>query len=311
MKQAIIDIGSNSMRLTLYEVNGAKFKIFFKEKIMAGLAGYIENGVLSAEGIECAYTGLLDFREMLETLGIERVAIFATASLRNIKNTQEAVTAIKVATGYTVEVIGGEEEASFGYLGAMLEINLPDGVFVDIGGASTEIVPFENGQMLAAASFEVGSLSLYRECVKNILPGGGSLKRIRKTIAEKIDQKSFFPFAKQSPLVCVGGTARAALKLARKLYDLPIGCHSVSREQLESLCALLYRGDRTATELVLKLVPDRIHTLIPGMMILQHICALFQADEVIVSKYGVREGYLCRKIIQLEQNITPTPKTEN
>ena len=68
MKQAIIDIGSNSIRLTLYETQGRNFKILFREKIMARLAGYVESGSLSAEGTECTCAGLLTFRSILQTL---------------------------------------------------------------------------------------------------------------------------------------------------------------------------------------------------------------------------------------------------
>lgn len=116
MKQAIIDIGSNSIRLTLYETEGQSFKILFREKIMAGLAGYVEDGKLSAEGIECACAGLLTFRKILQTLQIENVCVFATASLRNISNTAMALSVIRAATGFSVEVISGEDEALFGYL---------------------------------------------------------------------------------------------------------------------------------------------------------------------------------------------------
>ena len=99
MKQAIIDIGSNSIRLTLYETENQSFRILFREKIMVGLAGYVENGKLSAEGIECACAGLLTFRSILQTLEIGRVSVFATASLRNISNTEHALSVIRAATG--------------------------------------------------------------------------------------------------------------------------------------------------------------------------------------------------------------------
>ena len=107
MKQAVIDIGSNSIRLTLYETENRDFKILFREKIMAGLAGYVEDGKLSAEGIECACTGLLTFRGVLQTLDIEHVSVFATASLRNISNTEQALSLIRAATGYSVQVVSG------------------------------------------------------------------------------------------------------------------------------------------------------------------------------------------------------------
>lgn len=166
MKQAIIDIGSNSIRLTLYETEGQSFKILFREKIMAGLAGYVEDGKLSAEGIECACAGLLTFCAILQTLAIDRISVFATASLRNISNTEQALSVIRAATGYSVEVISGEDEALFGYAGAMQELHLTGGAFLDIGGASTEIVTFEDGKPVDFASFPIGSLSLYRRCVK-------------------------------------------------------------------------------------------------------------------------------------------------
>ena len=171
MKQAIIDIGSNSIRLTLYETDGLSFKILFREKIMAGLAGYVEDGKLSAEGIECACAGLLTFRGILQTLAIDRISVFATASLRNISNTKQALSVIHAATGYSVEVISGEDEALFGYAGAMRELHLTGGAFLDIGGASTEIVTFEDGRPVDFASFPIGSLSLYRRCVKKFCRG--------------------------------------------------------------------------------------------------------------------------------------------
>ena len=307
MKQAIIDIGSNSIRLTLYETEHQNFKILFREKIVAGLVGYVEDGKLSAEGIECACAGLLTFRSILQTLEIERVSVFATASLRNISNTEQAVSVLRAATGYSVEVISGEEEALFGYVGAMQELHLSGGAFLDIGGASTEIVTFENSSPVDFASYSVGSLSLYRRCVKKILPGEGSLKRLRQEIAQTIDIDGS-TFTPRPLLVGVGGTARAALKLARHNYQISNDCRSITAEQLDGLCAFLCSGKKEASDLILRLAAERIHTLVPGVLILQHVFRLFQAEQLVVSKYGVREGYLCRRILQ---NNTDTPRTGN
>ena len=307
MKQAIIDIGSNSIRLTLYETQGQSFKILFREKIMAGLAGYVENGKLSAEGIECACAGLLTFRSILETLKIERLRVFATASLRNISNTEQALSVIRAATGCSVEVLSGEDEALFGYAGAMQELHLTSGAFLDVGGASTEIVTFENGAPVEFASFPVGSLSLYRRCVKKILPGDGSLKRLRQEIAQTIGlSKGSLP--PQPLIVGVGGTARAALKLARRHYNLSEDCRSMTAEQLDGLCAFLCSGKKEAIDLILRLEAERIHTLAPGLLILQHVFHLFRAQQLVIGKYGVREGYLCQRILK---NNTDIPKTGN
>ena len=84
MKYALIDMGSNSIRLTVYDMDQTSFKVLFKEKIMAGLAGYVEHGRLTRDGIDCACQSLHEFRSTLELLQIEHLAVFATASLRNI-----------------------------------------------------------------------------------------------------------------------------------------------------------------------------------------------------------------------------------
>ena len=307
MKQAIIDIGSNSIRLTLYETEQQSFKILFREKIMAGLAGYVEDGKLSAEGIECACTGLLTFRGIVQTLQIDSVRVFATASLRNVSNTQQALSVIQAATGYAVEVISGEEEALLGYTGAMQELHMASGAFLDIGGASTEIVTFDSGAPVDYASFPIGSLSLYRRCVKKILPGDGSLKRLRQVISGTLDV-SGDALVPRPLIVGVGGTARAALKLARHYYKSSEDCRSMTGEQLDGLCAFLCSGKKDAIDLILQLEAERIHTLIPGLLILQHAFHLFHAQQLVVGKYGVREGYLCQKILK---SNTDTPRTGN
>lgn len=307
MKQAIIDIGSNSIRLTLYETDSQSFKILFREKQMAGLAGYVEEGELTVEGIECACKGLLAFQEILTALEIEKVMVFATASLRNISNTEQALSVIHAATGYSVEVISGESEALLGYEGAMQEIRLTSGLFLDIGGASTELVSFEDGCPREYASYSIGSLSLYRHCVKKILPGPSSIKRLQEEIEKNlaIPKKDLKP----TPLLLgVGGTSRAVLKLAKSYFKISDDCSSITASQLTELCDFLCSGKKEAIDLILKLEADRIHTIIPGLLILQHIFQLFQTQQMVVCKYGVREGYLCQRI--LKKNIV-TRKTEN
>lgn len=297
MKHAIIDIGSNSIRLTVYEVMDKDFKILFKEKIMAGLAGYVENNALSDEGIRCACNALIEFRKTLLSLCIENVTVFATASLRNIQNTESVLLEIEMVTGFEVEIISGDEEALLGYYGAMREFDTNEGAFFDVGGASTEVVTFENSEPNSFVSYSIGSLSLYRSCVKKILPGNGSQKRIENEIIKKFEKKNKPIDKKYSVIVGVGGTSRAILKIAKKYFSLPDDCKSVSAKHLDELYNVLIKRDKKAIDLILKLEPDRIHTLVPGLMILRYIFKAFDSKYLLVSKYGVREGYLCKKIL--------------
>lgn len=310
MNQAVIDIGSNSMRLTAYELDGSgAFRILFREKLMVGLAGYVENGVLSDDGIRCACSGLSDFKNTVEALGIGRTSVFATASLRNIRNSAEAVNAVSRASGLEVEVISGEEEALLGYIGAMREISIESGVFADIGGASTELVRFENGNPVVTTSYGVGSLNLYRMCVKKILPNEAARKRINEELAESLTGRSLSRYGRTRDLVCVGGTARAVLKIAKRVCNLSDDAGAITRSQLMKTCDELCEGDRRSVDLILRSEPDRIHTIVPGIMILRHIVTSLDAQRLIISKYGVREGYLCQRILPQARFDSSTRET--
>ncbi|MGM9663045.1 MAG: hypothetical protein ACI3WR_08160 [Oscillospiraceae bacterium] len=292
MKYALIDMGSNSIRLTVYDMTRTSFKILFKEKIMAGLAGYVEQGRLTAEGIACACECLREFQTTLSLLEIGSLAVFATASLRNITNTAEAVEQIRFATGIPVEVLSGEEEAACGFYGAICEVETADGLFADIGGASAELALFTDRQLRQAGSVPVGSLKLYRDCVKNILPGKDSQRRIEEALRAAFGGGALAGIPPRAHLVCAGGTARASLRLCRRLFGLPESCPTFTRAQLETLAERLCKSDKAAADLLLRYEPERIHTMVPGVMILRYLAERWEVSDITVSRFGVREGYL-------------------
>lgn len=311
MKQAVIDVGSNSMRLTVYDVTDGDFRILFKEKIMAGLAGYVENRQITQKGIDRAAEGILHFQEILKVLSIPDCTVLATASLRNVRNTKEAREQIDRRTGLTLQVLTGEEEATYGYLGAMYDLRLTDGIFADIGGGSTEIVKFAENQIEQAKSYPIGSLMLYREYVKKILPGKEAQQKIKDRIMKELLTGARKPMVKGEQIAGVGGTIRAVLKLAVRQFELPPETKSFSAEQLEHLCTVLCKKDKTASDLIIQIAPERIHTLIPGILILQKIVRMSGAKEIVVSRYSIREGYLCRKISEQKQMAVNICRTEN
>lgn len=311
MKYSIIDIGSNSMQLTVYEVGTNVFHILFKDKIMAGLAGYVDNGFISEKGILRASEALLEFKNTLSLLGItDRIYVFATASLRNVLNTDDAVGKITSATGFPIEVITGAEEALYGYIGIMRDLGIYDGTFIDIGGASAEISILNNQSILFSKSYHVGSLKVYKDCVKNILPGKGSVKRIHEMLKEEIPREELEAYVPRKQLACTGGTSRSIMKIARHLGLIRNDSNIIGRKNFDEIGKLLLGDSGRAADIILKVDPSRIHTIVPGYMILQYIVHELDAEEIIVSSYGVREGYLCHKILHRQVN-TDIPKTEN
>ena len=162
MNHAVIDLGSNTIHLLVFGHENGEVTKVLSEKDVAGLAGYIEDGVLGTDGITKACEIVNKFKKLaLEIVGPSDIHLFATASLRNIRNSKEAVDIIEKETSLVPDVLDGEEEGRLGFTGAKMSVECSDGILVDIGGASTELVIFKNGKIKNIASMPIGSLLLY------------------------------------------------------------------------------------------------------------------------------------------------------
>ena len=214
MKIAIVDLGSNTIRLSVYHtMPDGKFELLFSEKEMAGLVSYVHAGVLSTEGIHRACQAIQDFQVLLRQFDLGAPHVFATASLRNIRNTEEAVARIREATGVEVDVISGELEAQLGYYGTRLATDLQDGAEFDIGGGSMEILEVRNGEIRKAQSLPIGSLELFNRYVEGLWPRRKELERIQRAVEDALHQARL-PRERASKVCGVGGTARAVLTIA-------------------------------------------------------------------------------------------------
>lgn len=176
MKCGIVDVGSNTIRLSIYHWEGQTFKLLMNKKEMAGLAGYIKNGVLSDSGILVACRVLAGFKALLRNFDIDQLYVFGTASLRNIVNTEEALETIQAVTDLQVEVLTGAEEAAFSFQGATVGGGAPGcGLLADIGGGSTELVAYRDNAITSGCSLPMGSLSLFtRACLRTVPHQGGA-----------------------------------------------------------------------------------------------------------------------------------------
>lgn len=290
----IVDVGSNTVRLSIYRYEKESFKLLLGKKETAGLAGYVEQGSLCPEGIQSACRVIARFQSLLGNLGVEELHVFATASLRNIVNTDEAISAIWGATGVAVEVLSGAQEAALSYLGALWGVpaQAGPGLLADIGGGSTELVVYEREHIHSAVSLPLGSLSLFTRHVSGVFPTAGERKAIRSQVSQALAQVKPIPCAH---LRGVGGTVRAA----GKLRGLKPG-QALPAQELQQLYRRLKKGDNAALHQILRLSPDRIHTLLPGLIILKDILNTFSVETVDVSPQGVREGYLLSRVLGKE-----------
>ena len=294
----IVDIGSNTIRLSVYKVHDNGFKSMFHKKSMAGLAGYVdETGNMSGKGIAKAVSVLGDFRKIIDSVDIKEVYLFATAALRNINNSGYAMHEIRRLTGFDIELISGEQEAEYGYIGATHHIYVPDrGVIVDIGGGSTELVFYSAREIKKSLSIPYGSLNCHSMYVEGLLPTKTEIRKIQDVLKEELDNIEAPEDDYQ--IVCgIGGTIRAACKLNNDFYSMPPSNRQIEAENIKNIIKILREENRETIHKILRIVPDRIHTIIPGMTILKTITRRFNTESVLVSEYGLREGYFYRKLV--------------
>ena len=304
MEYGIIDIGSNTIRLSIFKYNETAntVKLITNKKVIVGLTGYVKKGQLSALGITKLCRTLQKLKISLENFEIKNYSVFATASLRNISNTEEVLREIEKTTGMQPEIIVGEEEARLDFIGAKSGMNLERGILVDIGGGSTEIVLFNNGEIERLTSIPIGALNLQNKVVKHIVPEEKEIKKMRKIIKEALKELNWEHEQNYKYLYGIGGSSRACMNIKKKKKNLPLEDKSFFVEELYNIVDILKNGGTCEeTKELYRLIPERIFSFAGGAVILREIIDTFGVEKVIISKNGVREGYFIDRVIKKDE----------
>ena len=295
MLYGIVDIGSNTVRLNVYEMNDSNAKFLFSKKYALGLASYITKRKLNKTGQERLMNVVEDIKEDLTYLNVENFNFFATASIRNVKNSEEVVNKIYDELEIPVDVLSEDDEAKYSFLGSVSIMNKNNGVLIDVGGGSTEIVIYQDKKIKESYSLPLGSLTLYNSYVSSLVPNTEECLIIEQRIQFELEKAKIKP--QYIKYMCgVGGSVRAVLKLMKDLKFVERGERIINPKTLSILRRELCNNDKQTYDKLIASKPARIHTLIPGLIIIQQICKFFNIEEIQVSKYGVREGYLNAKL---------------
>ena len=303
MLQAIIDIGSNSIRLAIYKIENEKVELLMNKKEIARLAAYVVNGFMNSEGIEKACYVLKDFKNLLDNLQINNVIAFATAAIRNAHNSNDIVKAIKHKTGLKVIVLSGAEEARLGFIGAIKDIKNTAGVMADIGGGSTEIVTYHNSQIKHAISLPLGALNVTKAHVKGILPTVQECNEIKKAVLAELKKNEELLTERYDIFGGIGGTLRGTCKINNYLFKATEKNRIITTKNIKKIIDILVADNtenfvsKNTLHLLLSTVPERVETILPGMVILVTLLEYFATETVILSDSGVREGYIDKYIL--------------
>lgn len=305
MKYAVIDLGSNTIRLVVYEETNAEFHALFTQKFTAGLAAYLQDGMMTPEGIRLICTTLQRCKMLLKEFTPCTTLAFSTAPLRNIRNTQEAIDQIYAETGYSVDVLTGLEEAYLDYYGVQRELPVESGLLFDIGGGSTEVLTFAHDGTGVIESVPIGSLNLSKKHIAKLFPDKKERDAIRLQVQKSLKRHKLNHLPPYETLCGIGGTARTVLQLLQAMNVILPAQRTFTAEQFRKLKKFLWKKDSAAMELLTQYCPDRLHTIFSGILILETLILQSRCTTVYVCKYGVREGYLRRYLMQ-QKKSAPT-----
>ena len=292
MKIAVIDFSSTSLSLLVEEVSGEMMIPVVGLRKSVSILGYLsKKGKLSERGIEKVVESIRYLMEAAVKVGSESVCVISTASMRIIKNYGEVVRAVKAETGLAITNLDGQAEAYADYIANREYAALGSSLLLDIGGYSSSIVDMNNSNRNSMFALDIGPAALFPR-FDGMYPDKNDAKRLRKTIDKILEKNNVFPGQSFSCMILVGSNAEALYGVYQDHYSVPdSSLHTMERKKLKKLIKYLISSDDRALILI-RNVPEKVHTLIPAAILAEEISRVYQAEELIVSEKGVKDGYL-------------------
>ncbi len=306
-KYAIVDIGANSVRMMIYDIDpeSGEFSQVYTARNLLGLAAYKEGTRLTSDGAGKLTAIIRDYLARANSFPCDKFSAFATASLRGLSNAGELIAGIKKRFGVEIEILSGEEEAAYDFDAIRYRFGAeayPHGVVIDMGGGSTELIRFAHERAEALTSTQLGCVMLGKKFIPEIktslFPTEKEMFNIKAYTRSVLAENAGFAMCGEN-VYLIGGTGRAIAKLHIALlgggekntdgYVFPAADIAKIREFAESDIA-------AGAPYLRKNLSDRLTTIMPGILAYEEIFAFLGTKNATVCASGVREGYLLRFI---------------
>ncbi|MFI4974748.1 MAG: Ppx/GppA family phosphatase [Caulobacterales bacterium] len=283
---AVIDVGSNSVRLVLYRVEGRAVWTLFNEKILAGLGRDLaETGRLSPEGVDAAMASLLRFAALLDAARPDQVFAAATAAVREAEDGAAFCRIVRAETGLDLRVLNGEQEARYSALGVLAGAPDSEGLVGDLGGASLELIRLKDGAPSEGVTLPLGPFSFKDN--GRFDPARVKAQVVRRLSAHKALGTPAFH--------AVGGAWRNLALLAMRMSGYPLEIvHQFELTRREALEAarVIARQSRGSLERIEGISKRRLETLPHAAAVMEGLVEELEVERVVLSAYGLREGLL-------------------
>jgi exopolyphosphatase / guanosine-5'-triphosphate,3'-diphosphate pyrophosphatase len=296
---AVIDIGSNSVRLVVYESLTRSLVTLFNEKTLCGLGREVQTtGLLAPDAVAKALTSLRRFRALCKVMKVGRVFAIATAACRDATNGPDFITKAERICGVKIEILSGPREAKLSAFGVISGIHKPDGIVGDLGGGSLELVDVRGNRVHSGVTLPLGSLALQDLSHK-------SIKRAERIVKTELTDVAQLSAGRGRSFYAVGGTWRALARIHIIQSEYPLKVmHGYSIPAQDALdFALRLRRLVTANMLAnIEVVADARRPLLAyAALVLEQIIRVAKPKTIVFSTFGVREGLLYEKLPPAER----------
>jgi exopolyphosphatase/guanosine-5'-triphosphate,3'-diphosphate pyrophosphatase len=294
MYSAVIDMGSNSVRLVIYyeAFEGTAYEVDNIKNTIRLSSFLNEQSEITEQGIQKILRVLSQYRQLCDARSVSSVIGVATASVRNARNREEVLKRIYAETGFVFRVLSGEEEAYYGYLAVANTMSVTEGFTIDIGGASSELVKMTKRTLVKSHSFSFGAVTLTRKFFRQATPTEEEITAAEKYLKE---QFSVYPWIKEKkyPLIAMGGTARNLAKVHQKMIRYPFASlHHYQMKKYEVDTVFHYLKELSAAQMqeVEGLSKERADIIVAGILIIKVLLECSGSNRLIISNKGLRDG---------------------
>jgi exopolyphosphatase/guanosine-5'-triphosphate,3'-diphosphate pyrophosphatase len=291
---AVIDIGSNSGRVVVYEVEaGGHLRILASSRASLRLVRDLTaNNTLGSEAMDRTVAALEDFQALARGSGAKRVVAVATSAIRDASNGQDLLARVKRELSLDLRTISGPEEARLGFLGAVRGLPVEDGLAFDLGGGSMQVSEFRARRLLGHWSFPLGALRL-SELFLSDPPAKSEPRRLMNHVRKTLEQSRLPRLSRTGILVGTGGTVRNLAKIDQQQHPHPINHlhgHAIGRDRIAAMASLLVAQTQKQLTSIPGLNDDRADSIAGGGLAILALLRTVGADGLLVSGHGVREG---------------------
>lgn len=299
---AVIDVGSNSVRLVAYERLSRALTPIYNEKVQCGLGrGLSKTGMLSDESVTLALSTMARFRHLVEQMQIRRLQVIATAAVREASNGAAFIMEAERILETPLTILSGDEEARAAAFGVQSGFYKPDGIVGDLGGGSLELVSVQEGGIGEGVSHKLGVIRMQEEA-------GGEASKAFTFASKVLSNDPLTTSLKGRTLFLVGGTWRNLAKLHMEVTAYPLSVmhgYAVDASIFAPFCADVMAGEYTDHPAMSAVSRGRRQLLPFGAAVLSALFKTGKPKQIVLSALGVREGILFNDLPPEEQVHDP------